>query len=402
MKFIQIHTLSSYSGVLLNRDDAGFAKRLPFGGATRTRVSSQCIKHHWRHFEGEDALSNIDAPKSVRSRRTFEKYIGAPLIEKGTPKHIVLGVVEALIGAVVGKADAKNPLRTGQLTVLGQPEISFLKVKAEEAIEKLKEEKSEWWEKDPTGEKTQEKALKDDIALVFKNIFNKEAQTNLKSLGLPAGLGAALFGRMVTSDQLSRTDAAIHVAHSFTVHAEQAESDYFSAVDELIADSGSGELGAGHINSTELTSGLFYHYTVVDVDLLISNLGGADIPERELASEIVKSVIKMATTVSPGAKLGSTAPYAVADCVLVECGDQQPRTLANAFLKPVSASPDLLKNTYEALASYIRDTDEMYGKNEDRVIAARQADGLRDALELEKRTVGQVADWVAQKVNEVN
>ena len=33
--FIQIHTLTSYPGALLNRDDVGFAKRLPFGGATR-------------------------------------------------------------------------------------------------------------------------------------------------------------------------------------------------------------------------------------------------------------------------------------------------------------------------------------------------------------------------------
>lgn len=44
-KFVQIHTLTSYPAVLLNRDDAGFAKRLPFGGVTRTRISSQCLKY---------------------------------------------------------------------------------------------------------------------------------------------------------------------------------------------------------------------------------------------------------------------------------------------------------------------------------------------------------------------
>jgi len=48
--FLQIHALTSYPAALLNRDDVGFAKRIPFGGATRTRISSQCLKRHWRMF----------------------------------------------------------------------------------------------------------------------------------------------------------------------------------------------------------------------------------------------------------------------------------------------------------------------------------------------------------------
>ena len=52
-RFLQIHTLSSFPAALLNRDDAGLAKRLPYGGAVRTRVSSQCLKRHWRKAEDE-------------------------------------------------------------------------------------------------------------------------------------------------------------------------------------------------------------------------------------------------------------------------------------------------------------------------------------------------------------
>ena len=47
-RFLQIHTLHSYPAALLNRDDSGLAKRMPFGGAVRTRISSQCLKRHWR------------------------------------------------------------------------------------------------------------------------------------------------------------------------------------------------------------------------------------------------------------------------------------------------------------------------------------------------------------------
>ena len=43
-RFLQIHTLHSYPAALLNRDDSGLAKRLPFGGAVRTRISSQCLQ----------------------------------------------------------------------------------------------------------------------------------------------------------------------------------------------------------------------------------------------------------------------------------------------------------------------------------------------------------------------
>ncbi|WP_419604464.1 type I-E CRISPR-associated protein Cas7/Cse4/CasC, partial [Thiolapillus sp.] len=46
--FIQIHTLHNYPAALINRDDAGLAKRLPMGDAVRTRISSQCLKRHWR------------------------------------------------------------------------------------------------------------------------------------------------------------------------------------------------------------------------------------------------------------------------------------------------------------------------------------------------------------------
>ena len=51
-RFVQIHYLTAYPASLLNRDDAGMAKRLPYGGTSRVRVSSQCLKRHWRTAEG--------------------------------------------------------------------------------------------------------------------------------------------------------------------------------------------------------------------------------------------------------------------------------------------------------------------------------------------------------------
>jgi hypothetical protein len=62
VRFIQIHSLTSYPASLLNRDDAGLAKRIPFGGAVRTRISSQCLKRHWRTTQDHMALKRALKP----------------------------------------------------------------------------------------------------------------------------------------------------------------------------------------------------------------------------------------------------------------------------------------------------------------------------------------------------
>ena len=69
-RFLQIHTLHNYPAALLNRDDAGLAKRLPYGDAIRTRISSQCLKRHWRVADDAFALKNLDVPMAVRSRHS--------------------------------------------------------------------------------------------------------------------------------------------------------------------------------------------------------------------------------------------------------------------------------------------------------------------------------------------
>ena len=180
---------------------------------------------------------------------------------------------------------------------------------------------------------------------------------------------------MVTSDKLARGDAAVHVAHAFTVHGEHTETDYFAAVDNLLQGGDNPQLGSGHIGTTELTSGLFYGYVVVDVAQLVSNVEGCDAKDwasadRKLAADIAASLVHLVARVSPGAKKGSTAPYAYAHLTLVEAGSAQPRTLANAFLKPVADRPDLLGNAYDALASYVTDVDQVFGLASRRALAA--------------------------------
>lgn len=392
-RFIQIHTLTSYPASLLNRDDAGFAKRMPFGGAVRTRVSSQCLKRHWRVYDGEHSLAELKQPESVRSRVSFERFLVEPLVKDGVSEELARAAGRKLVGICLGSeqkkekaekkggkkkeegaAEAGEPVKTAQVTVIGRPELDYLLGLAREAIS--------------AAGKNPEK-VEDEIE---KRMKDKKLKENLKALmpgSLEAGLGAALFGRMVTGDVLARTDAAIHVAHAVTVHAQLAESDYFSAIDDLIRDEGEAE--SGHINASELTSGLFYGYVVVDVNGLNENLGG----DRNLAADVISKLVHMVATVSPGAKKGSTAPYAYSHFVLAESGKAQPRTLQNAFLEPVRTSGDLVENAYRALKGHLDDLDGMYGKTD------RQYAGLRAAGHFgQGKTLAELADWTKSKVIE--
>ena len=45
---IEIHMLKNYPPTNLNRDDTGAPKTCVFGGVSRGRISSQCLKRSWR------------------------------------------------------------------------------------------------------------------------------------------------------------------------------------------------------------------------------------------------------------------------------------------------------------------------------------------------------------------
>ena len=53
---VQLHCFKSHSASNLNRDDLGRPKEMMFGGASRLRISSQCIKRAMRTGEVMDAF----------------------------------------------------------------------------------------------------------------------------------------------------------------------------------------------------------------------------------------------------------------------------------------------------------------------------------------------------------
>lgn len=390
-RFIQIHTLHTYPAALLNRDDAGLAKRLPLGNAVRTRISSQCLKRHWRVVEDQFSLERLDVPMAIRSRGTLE-LIRNRIQENGISAPIAQAAAEALRDAGLldkGGKDKKgdDALKTGQAVLLGKAEIDYLIKRCTEIAAAVEGEK----------------AIK---AAVFQ--FLNDEKKNIKALKHGSGLESALFGRMVTSDILASRDAAVYVAHAFTVHQAQVENDYFTVVDDLMQDAG--ELGSAGIFDTELASGLYYGYVVVDVPQLVENLEGIATKEcfasgtaaerRALAGRVVQHLLHLIATVSPGAKRGSTAPFDWAKFMLVEAGDWQPRSLAAAFhdaLPLNGTGGSIRQRAVDGLLKEIVAMDEAYGAPLSRRFLSVDPVELAGA---ERLNLFKLADWAKEIIEQ--
>ena len=104
-------------------------------------------------------------------------------------------------------------------------------------------------------------------------------------------------------------------------------------------------------------------YVVIDVGKLMENLAN----DAALAGKVVEHLLHLIAKVSPGAKKGSTAPYAYADLVLIETGARQPRSLASAFRDPARPT---VKDATQRLFEHLLKLDRMYGAKETRRLSA--------------------------------
>lgn len=361
-RFLQVHTLSPYTGALLNRDNNGLAKRLPYGDALRTRVSSQCLKRHWRIADDPHSLERIDgAEAAYRSRELVTHKVIEPLKAR-FPEEVVNALEPEIQQAVYG--DKGTTKKNRQTLLFGKPEIDWLAREAERLAQ----------------EADGDKDAATNAAKEWRKGFQANINAMRESATLPAGLTAALFGRMVTSDTDANITAPVHVAHAFTVHEEEAESDYFTAVDDLSED----EPGADTIQETELTSGLFYGYVVVDLPVLLDNLGG----DTQMAGAVLHNLIYLITEVSPGAKLGSTAPYGRASFMLLEAGDRQPRSLGEAYRQPCAPNTQTAVDT---LSKHLTRLDEAYATGEERRVMTLADVEFSSA---ERGSLADLAGWV--------
>ena len=375
-RYVQIHALTQYTAATLNRDDSGLAKRLPYGGVMRTRVSSQCLKRHWRKHEGPFSLMNI-APDPYRTKELAEKAVMERAAEMlpgdEMAQEVHAAVAQALNVGLYGKDG--NDSKKRQPLLFGQPETDWL---AQRVAGILRE--------NPGAEKAAEA-----VAGMFSERSEQQNFSAFRqSMAMPAGIIGAMFGRMVTSDVDANIDSAVSVAHAFTVHREESEVDYFTAMGDLAG----AEPGAEHIGATEINSGIYYVYVCIDVPTLVANTTGRppdrwQDADRAIAAQAAGNLAGLIATVSPGAKKGSTAPFAYAEGMIVEIGERQPRNLSGAYRVP--AKPEMGEAKQKLLAA-IEECDQRYGEHEIRRKMGFEPDGV------EKETLEGLTHWIIEAV----
>lgn len=331
-KFLQLHILTNYGPANLNRDDLNRPKTAIVGGVQRLRVSSQCLKRAWRTSEVfESALSgHIGTRTKEMGKKIYKDLIGGDIKDKEAKEWA------EKIAEVFGKSkkeDKKDPLKEleiEQLVHFSTEEITII----DTLIKKMINSK--------TGPSD------DDLKLLQKNRGSADI---------------AMFGRMLADNPAFNAEAAVQVAHAFTVHKAAVEDDYFSAIDDLNAHDE--HAGSGHIGEAEFGAGLFYLYVCIDRGLLKENLEGND----ALVGKAIEALIESSATVSPTGKQNSFASRAYASYILAEKGDKQPRSLAGAYLKPISGeeilddSITLLKQTRDMFNKVYKDETKPYELN---------------------------------------
>lgn len=377
---IDVHLLQNHAPSNLNRDDTGSPKDAVFGGFTRARISSQCLKRSIRRsalfreaFGAAGLLSDRTQRLPALLREELERQGTEPAAVNAIVKRAPEFGCESAKGQEIGDGDAQDETVSGgverstagdgqtkQLIFLAQGEVSRMA----DALLRLYREK---------GEKNFGKAKVDEI-------------TRALGTSVPRSVDIAMFGRMTTSAAFEDVQAAVQVAHALSTHRIEQEFDYYTAVDDI-----SGQSGAGFIGDTAFNSATYYKYFSIHWEGLVKNLGG----EAVVAGQAVRALIEAAATAQPSGKQNSFAAHNLPDVVLVEVRERNlPVSYANAFLKPVRASGNqsLMEASAQALGEYMGRAIRGYGLTAQRAQFALGDYDLPESLRAD--SLAELLAWV--------
>ena len=348
-RFIQLHVLTSYPPSNLNRDDTGSPKTAIVGDCMRLRISSQSLKRAWRTSDIFE--SSLKGRIGTRTKEMGVTVYDA-LLAKGTSEKNARDWAKT-IAACFGKL--KSDKKTDKNEDLHVEQLVHFSPEEQGAIDALVARLAD---------------SKVAPATADLDLLRKES----------TAVDIAMFGRMLASSPAFNTEAAVQVAHAITVHKAAVEDDYFIAVDDL--NNGQEDVGAAHIGELGFGAGVFYLYLCINKEQLVQNLGG----DAGLAAKALTALLEAVTKVSPTGKQNSFASRAYAGYVLAEKGDQQPRSLAQAFLKPVRGQ-DMMTTAIKELQERRKHFDAVYG-------ACADAD-LELNVETGSGSLAAMADFIA-------
>jgi len=329
---IEIHMIQNHSPSNLNRDDLGAPKTCVFGGVTRARISSQCLKRSIRRSQEFQRAMEQDG--GVRTRRLITLLAEQAHGSSPAPDGMIKLVADAFANGGVKKGATKDDANaTNILMFVPESTINTMAEAVKEAYARH--------------------IKADDVCRTLTALLGRKA----------AVPDIALCGRMTELDsdglfaQIDfHVEAALSAAHAISTHEVFNEVDYFTAVDDRAAGT-----GAGHVNEAQFNSACFYKHYSIDWDQLVGNLGG----DTDLARLTLRQFILAATMTTPSGKQKSFAAFNPPEGILVEVKTEAatPISYANAFADPVPAkSPrGLIGESIARLGQHVHEINEGYG-----------------------------------------
>ena len=199
----------------------------------------------------------------------------------------------------------------------------------------------------------------------------KDIQEAVKGVeARPITLDMALFGRMVTSNAFRDVEAAMQVAHAISTNKLNMETDFFTAMDDMLSGGSMEESGSGMMGDTDFNSSCYYIYASLDTDILEENLRFTP-DSQELIRKAIPALVRTMALTNPSGKQNSFAGNVLPSAILVECKSEKvPVSMVNAFSKPVKPDKengyDLIRGSIICLAKQVDSTQRCFGLQVDR------------------------------------
>lgn len=337
----EIHMLKNYPATNLNRDDTGAPKTCVFGGCTRGRISSQCLKRSWRTsdvFRDDIGIANL----GVRTRHLPDCVINKLSAKKDIPAEYLEPLKSQIASILKSKKDKETKDKNNKDSAKGITQMAFY---SDDDIEATVTAVYELLGKCKTLE---------DV----KNLDISKEMSNAKTR--PITLDIALFGRMVTSDSFRNVEAAMQVAHAVSTNRIVMESDYFTAMDDLLSGEGMESSGAAMMDDVDYNSSCYYIYANIDSDALLKNLEYSENKEK-LVSAAIPALIRAMAFFNPSGKQNSFAGHVLPSAILIECKEKKtPVSYVNAFAAPVN-DKKIIPDSIEKLVAECEMTDRNFG-----------------------------------------
>ncbi len=370
--FIQIHALQSFPPGNLNRDDRGQPKSALFGGVTRGRISSQCLKRRMRESA---VFQQLDRGVGVRTRQ-LPALVGKALRAKGVAgldddklTQIELKIASAFKKEGGASEDAGDEgVQTGQLVFFPLSFAHLIASAIADAAGRKEGGLAEWLEGGSKKDKTEKKEKKPAKPAESEGGTGKKDKIHPLDLAIKDAsrlitVDIGMFGRMTTSELVDDVEAACQVAHAISTHEVRIERDYFTAMDDLSRDRGAGFVSGGE-TSTFFNSAVYYRYLNLDLEGLRRNvrIDGRASPTTMLSdTELANAACALLNAVvhaGPTAKQNNFAAHSVPDFLLCEVSPRrQPLSYANAFLEAVALHGEgsLMARSAARLRGYVTD-----------------------------------------------